>query len=79
MGLAMIKLKASHQNIQDKGKMNPLNLVVMKIIILTRLVDGNLSIVLLGTRILILNIVGGWNDHKISLVHEAFNWNKGFL
>ncbi len=33
MGLTMIKLKVSHQDIHDKGKMNPPNLVIMKIII----------------------------------------------
>jgi hypothetical protein len=70
MGLEMIKLQASRQDIQDKGKMNPPNLVVMKIIILTRSVDGNLSNVLLGTRILILNIIGGWDHNQISLIHE---------
>jgi hypothetical protein len=70
MGLEMIKLRASHQDIQDKRRMNPPNLVVMMIIILTRLVDGNLFNVLLGTRIFILNIIGGWNHHQISLIHE---------
>jgi hypothetical protein len=60
MGLEMIKLKASHQNIQNKGKMNPLNLMIMKIIILILLVDGNLFCVPLGTKNFILNIIGGW-------------------
>jgi hypothetical protein len=75
MGLAMIKLKVSYQNIQDKGKMNLPNSVVTNIIILIWLVNGNLSNVPMGTRILILNIIGGWNHHKIPLVHEG---RKGF-
>jgi hypothetical protein len=58
MGLTMIKLKASHQDIQDKQRMNPPNSLVMNITILTSLVDGTLSGVPLGTRIIILNIIG---------------------
>jgi hypothetical protein len=58
MGLTMINLKASHQDIQDKQRMNPPNSLVMNITILTSLVDGTLSGVPLGTRIIILNIIG---------------------
>jgi hypothetical protein len=51
--------------------MNPPNSsLVMNIIVLTSLVDGTLFNVPLGTRILILNIIGWWNCHKIPLVHE---------
>jgi hypothetical protein len=71
MGLAMIKLKTSRQDIQNKGKMNPPNSVIMKIIILIWLVDENLSNVPLGIRILILNIIGRWDHHKIPLIHEG--------
>jgi hypothetical protein len=66
----MIKLKASHQDMQDKRKMNPPNSLVMNIIVLISLVDGTFSNVPLGTRIIILNIIGWWNSHKIPLVHE---------
>jgi hypothetical protein len=34
-GLDNDQFKASHQNIQDKGRMNPPNSLVMKIIVLT--------------------------------------------
>jgi hypothetical protein len=51
--------------------MNPPNLVVMNIIILIWLVDGNLFSVPLGTKIIILNIIKGWNHHKIPLIHEG--------
>jgi hypothetical protein len=34
MGLTVIKFKASHQDIQDKGRMNPQNSLVIKIIVL---------------------------------------------
>jgi hypothetical protein len=63
MGLAMIELMVSHQDIQD----NPPNPLVMKIIVLTWLVDGNLF----STRIFILNIIGRYNHHKIPLIHEG--------
>jgi len=43
----------------------------MKITILTWLVDGNLFSVPLGTKIIILNIIEGWNHHQIPLVHEG--------
>jgi hypothetical protein len=66
----MIKRKVSYQDIQDKGRMNPPNLIVMKITILIWLVDGNISNVPLNIKILILNIIGGWNHHQIPLVHE---------
>jgi hypothetical protein len=67
MGLIMIKFKASHQNIQYKGKMNPPNSLVMKITILTWLGDENLS----STKIFILNVIEGCNHHQIPLVHEG--------
>jgi len=71
MGLTMIKLKVSHQNIQNKGGMNSSNSLVMKIIVLTWLVNGTFSNVPLGIMIFIPNIIGRWNDHQISLVHEG--------
>jgi hypothetical protein len=71
MGLTMIRFKTSHQNIQYNGKMNPPNSMVMKITIVTWLVDGNISNVPLGIRIIIINIIGGWNHHQIPLVHEG--------
>jgi hypothetical protein len=71
MGLTMIKLKVSHQNIQNKGGMNSSNSLVMKIIVWIWLVNGTFSNVPLGTMIFILNIIGRWNDHQISLVHEG--------
>jgi len=63
----MIKFKASHQNIQYKGKMNPPNSLVMKITVLIWLGDGNLS----NTKIPIINIIRRWNHHQIPLVHEG--------
>jgi hypothetical protein len=67
MGLAMIKFKASHQNIQYKGKMNPPNSLVMKMIVLTWLGDEKLS----STKIFILNIIEGCNHHTIPLIHKG--------
>jgi hypothetical protein len=55
--------------------MNPPNSFIMKIIVLTWLVNENLF----NTKILILNNIGRWNHHQIPLVHEGKRslWSEG--
>jgi hypothetical protein len=71
MGLVMIKFKASHQDIYDKGRINRSNSLVIKIIVLIWLVNGTLFNVSLSIMSIILNIIEMWIHHQILIVYEG--------
>jgi hypothetical protein len=59
--------------------MDPSNSLVMRIIILYWIEDGNFPMFSLCARILILTIIGEWNHPQFSLVHErkGGHWLEG--
>ncbi len=67
----MMKLKDSIKITKVRERMDPPNSLVMRIIILLEWRMETFLLFLLGTRILILTIIGKWNHPKVPLVHKG--------